>query len=510
MAVTIQRIAKVRSVLQERFHRTRIHDFVASYDRSKPSMVILPGGLGSRLHRTPLPLTQDPDPEADELKAAWVGLDTLLGGALKLTMESHSSGRYVDGGLATPYVVLPNGPVDELKVGPVRISLGGLTPYTTAIERLRDEFNIAVFGFDWRRRTSDSAGHLESFLRTLEQRVELVHNKRNVLRETTLVGHSQGGLVGAAFMWKTQMRDHPQKRWCKRFVSIGAPFYGTLNHHARYYLGEDMLKLIYERKQMAALIASMPGLFGLIYPAKALYERHFVAMQNPELTMYPLQDSQNKPVYIDSKRAFDEFWPEYIPKRLIASAERDRASYCHPLPHPVRKRVYHIRQGGNTKASVYLQWEPWRRDFDPDEHDFDLLKPHAQDELLRRSDGTTPYWSARLPGTPMENVLDYANEKVGHRDLMSHPETTRSLIHLEKNGVWPTNKATRRHWGSDWRRTALYGKQKLGDAVAVIREAGRQLGNASDLEARLLDHADAGALLRDAKLWATLDERTTP
>ncbi len=57
--------------------------------------------------------------------------------------------------------------------------------------------------------------------------------------------------------------------------SIGTPFYGTLNHHARYYLGEGMLAPVYERKTMAALVATMPGPFTLIFPSKRVYERDF-------------------------------------------------------------------------------------------------------------------------------------------------------------------------------------------------------------------------------------------
>ncbi len=509
MPLTLNRIAKVQSSLLERFHRTRIHAFIEKFDRTKPTLVILPGGMGSRIYRTPLSLLVDDNPEADELRAAWMGLDTFLGGALKLQMEAHGSGTFIDSGLDDPYVALPNGPVDEVTIAGFRVSLGSWTPYTTAIKALEGDFNIAVFGFDWRRLPRENADHLAGFLRILENRVAMNHGATGILNDTTLVGHSQGGLVAAGFMREIQERDHPGKRWCKRAVSIGTPFYGTLNHHARYYLGEGMLKLVYDRRTMAELVSTMPGLFTLIYPSKAVYERDFVNRPNPELTRYPLEDEEGRPIYPTSQRAFDRFWPDYVPKRLVRRAESDRERFVEPLPAPLHKRFFHIRQGGDRKSPIQLQWKPWPGHFDPNPKTFDLLAPPDGDDSPRSSDGTVPYWSARLVGTPDENVLDYVAQDVGHREIMCHPETLHALTFLERNGHWPS-RAQQRNRGRGFTAKHAYRVETIDGMVQEIHEAARRLGNVDNLEAKLLEQDRVGEIVSDPRFWFSLDEGATP
>jgi pimeloyl-ACP methyl ester carboxylesterase len=505
--ISLAKIKKVRADLQQRFHRARIAEFIECYDKTKPSMVILPGGMGSRIHRTPLSLVDDPDPTAEELKAAWMGIDTFLGGALHLRMSRTKSGVYVDSGREDPYVALPNGPVDELRLGPVRVPFLTLTPYTNAILQLRDTFNIVVFGYDWRRRTSEAAEHLAGFLGTLEERVKTRHDDPDVLAKTTLVGHSQGGLVAAAFLWSTQVAQ-PDKRWCERMVSLGAPFYGTTQHQRRYFKGENMLRSFYQPSVMSALVATMPGLYALLYPSADVYQRDFLGSGNPELPIYPLLDGNEQPVFPGSNRAFSKFWPPWIDKRMLREAEADRRRYTTPLPEPVRSRVFHVRQA-HVDHAVYYRWKPWDPNFDPDEDELDLLASHPRDAELRASDGTVPYWSARLAGTPMENVMDYVHPKVGHRDLMAHPETINSLIHLERNGSWPTADQ-RKSWGTTWARPDIMAFEAVLEAIDAIKEAIAQLTGSGNPEARLLEHADAGELLRNPRFWVSLDEGGTP
>ena len=508
MPVTLGRIGQVRNTLQERLHRTRIHTFIENFDRTKPSLVILPGGMGSRLYRTRLSLAVDDSPEADELCAAWMGLDTFLGGALNLKMEQHGSGTFIDGGLGDPYVALPNGPVDEVSIAGLRISLGSWTPYTTAIKGLEDDFNIAVFGFDWRRLPRENAGHLEGFLRLLEERVALNHGAQNILNETTLVGHSQGGLVAAAFMREIQERDLGQKVWCKRAVSIGTPFYGTLNHQARYYLGEDMVRLIYDRKTMAALVSTMPGLFTLIYPSKTVYERDFLDVASSELTTYPLHDENDEPIYPTSRRAFEQFWPDYVPKRLVRRAERDRGRFTQLLPE-LSARFFHIRQGSDRESPVYLRWKQWPSGFDPDQDDFDLIRSRPGDAALRSSDGTVPYWSARLVGTPDENVLDYVAADVGHREIMCHPETLHALKFLESNGRWPS-RDQQRNRGRGFTAKHPYRVETVEGMVREIQEGARRLGSVDNPEARLASQGRVAEIVSDPRFWFSLDEGATP
>jgi hypothetical protein len=70
-----------------------LNGLVAKYDPNKPTVILLPGGMGSQLDRSNFAYTGDPISFAD-FSVVWIGLGVVLSqDALKLEIDSQPPGR---------------------------------------------------------------------------------------------------------------------------------------------------------------------------------------------------------------------------------------------------------------------------------------------------------------------------------------------------------------------------------------------------------------------------------
>lgn len=209
----------------------------------QPTVVLLPGGMGSHLERSTRPYRNDASIPFEAYDPVWMDLEIFFGrdaAALRIQDNGHDEGDYI---------VVPNGPLRFL-----------VDAYDGTQRFFRDRgWNYLVFGYDWRRPIAEAAAQFESFLGNVHYRVKELRDA-DPLPTTTLLAHSQGGLVAKVFLHRVGGSDGSGvARWCERLVTVGTPFYGTASHHDRYYVGQPPLNTFYGTRFIADLAGSLPA-----------------------------------------------------------------------------------------------------------------------------------------------------------------------------------------------------------------------------------------------------------
>ena len=90
-----------RAKLIEAYYINQLNEFFGGFDVKKPTVILLPGGMGSELTRTRGPFPQQPNLFNDTI---WMDLSLLTGDAKKLQVQKNV--RDLDS-----FVVAANGPV---------------------------------------------------------------------------------------------------------------------------------------------------------------------------------------------------------------------------------------------------------------------------------------------------------------------------------------------------------------------------------------------------------------
>jgi len=172
------RVAAVKGV----YTRT-INDLVKRYQKNEPTIVLLPGGMGSQLlqsderyhGQSEVPIPRDP---------IWIDKGIAVGEALELEIDDQ--GRDLE-----QHAIVADGP---LHLPFVR------TPYNGTEKFFKKEgWNFVTFGYDWRRPLREAADNLRTFLAEFRDAVRERHGE-NPLPQTHLYAHSQGGLVLKLFL----------------------------------------------------------------------------------------------------------------------------------------------------------------------------------------------------------------------------------------------------------------------------------------------------------------------
>jgi hypothetical protein len=233
-----------------RAYAGHIKSFVERYIRGRKTVVLLPGGMGSQLDFSPRPYDGVPMSFAD-YETAWMDIGVVFDRDV-LKLEIDDQGRDKDG-----HIVVPNGPLRFLLV-----AYDGTAQYFQ--ER---DFNMIVFGYDWRRPIEECAGFLEDFLDQLRKNVFNKHHE-DPLPMTTLLCHSQGGLVAKLFMH----RIFSASGWFDKVITVGTPFYGTWSHQRRFFIGQQPLNILYGAGRMAKVVATLPGPYTLMLIDQRTFE----------------------------------------------------------------------------------------------------------------------------------------------------------------------------------------------------------------------------------------------
>ena len=372
-------------------YNSTIREFVNHYRVGRPTIMLLPGGMGSQLDRSMEAYQRGQLPPTD-YDTVWIDFGTIfLGQARSLMIETNGRDR-------DSHAIVANGPLRS----PVNA-------YDATQQFFKDlDVNYVVFGHDWRRPLAEGAAFLEHFLTQLKDRVFAKHDE-NPLPNLTLLAHSQGGLVAKIFLHHVVDIG----AWMKQLITVATPFYGTWSHQRRYFIGEQLLSAFYQPSEMAPIIATLPGLHNLMFLPRSTFDTHGKAMG---LQQYPMRDPGGDvgpdPYDVGSL----DHYPAWVSRQHLHDAGHICRTLAAALPSAVAQRVYNIRSIADDQTPVELVWHPLPTDFDPDKDNSPV-----QEGAVGSGDGPVPAWSAYHVSVPAMNQKELSNA-VEHTYLMEDPQ----------------------------------------------------------------------------------------
>lgn len=400
-------------------HFRHIDDFARTYKKGQPSIVFLPGGMGSQLDRSGKPYFGEASLPFYTYDPIWMDPGIIFSNeALQLEIKpnGHDLGNHI---------IKPDGPLRFL-----------IKPYdATEAYFCGKDFNYIVFAYDWRRSIGESAGFLKTFLKRLKDRVEKLRGE-DPLPRTTLLCHSMGGLVAKVFLHRVFKRNSTAadvSQWMARLVTVASPFYGTSTHMTRYYKGQEPLNILYGKKTLARITGTLPGIYILMFIDKKTYDRYANQL---EISRYPVRDAADQSVPADpyDPKFVGARYPPWVDKNYLDLGAQMWKTVTKPLPDAVVDRVFHIR-AKKKKTWVELKWAPVNgAQFDPD------TDPSPISGKKGEGDGTVPSWSARLVQVPDSQVYNLQKAK-NHQELPEHPETLKVITRLIKEDKMPRPKS---------------------------------------------------------------------
>jgi pimeloyl-ACP methyl ester carboxylesterase len=439
-------------------HARQIEEFARSYKRNRPTILFLPGGMGSQIDRSnkpyagagSLPFKYDP---------IWMDPGIVFDkDALQLEIEpnTHDIGNHI---------CIPNGPLRYL-----------LKPYNATEHYFRNQdFNYLVFGFDWRRPLPESAGFLQFFLEQLKDRMRYLWQE-DPLPNTTILCHSLGGLVAKVFLHRVFNQNTSTAdvhKWMCRLVTVATPFYGTATHMTRYYKGQQPLNTLYRANNLARLTATFPGPYILMFLDAKCYDQ---CADELEISRYPVRDAKHPAMRADPfNQKLLTRYPPWIRPGHLEQATRMRQIIVRPLADAVVDRVFHIR-ARRTKTWVELKWKAVKgTTYNPSKDDSPITGKNGE------GDGTVPFWAARLVQVPDHQVFNLKKAKK-HQQLLEHQETLKVITRLIEQDKMP--------------KTIKVPDKSLGSPRASMKAAAQFI---EDAAAGKIKRTDSKAL--DEKIW---------
>lgn len=409
-------------------HQARIVEFAKRYRCGFPTIVLLPGGMGSQLDRSPNAYTGDGSVSGAGFENVWLDLGVFFGRDAEL-IEIQPSDADLD-----DHIIVANGPL----MFPVNAYDGAKRFF----EKLG--WNYIVFAYDWRRPIAAAAAFLEEFLAALAAEVKARKNC-DPLPSTILLAHSQGGLVAKVFLQRafTSPNVKPEKvaATFQCLITVGTPFYGTSSHQDRYYVGQKPLDIRYGHGKIARIAGSLAGPYILMFADRPTLDRDGEALG---LKAYPITDADTGEPADPYDNANSSRYPAWVSTDFLSDALDIRGTITASLPETVIDRVFHIRSGQNKATGARLRWKAVDgASFDPETGVSPVLP------LVGPGDGTVPFWAARLAQTASSHIysLKIASD---HGTLVEHEETLQVLQHLIENDRLPkpaTIKAKNRTLG---------------------------------------------------------------
>jgi Lecithin:cholesterol acyltransferase len=419
MSYEIARIHEIHDA-----HQRVIDIFAKTYRCGQPTIVLLPGGMGSHLDRSTRPFVNDHSIPFPMYNPVWMDLEMIFGRDLELLrMEGngHDAGEHM---------VIPTGPLQFL-----------VNAYDGTQRFFQDlGWNYIVFAYDWRRSLEEAASQLTEFLVNLRDRVKDLRDC-DPLPTTTLLAHSQGGLVGKIFLQSVSGDDGGGiGLWMKRFVTIGTPFYGTSSHQDRYYQGQEPLNIFYGKRRVAEIAGSLPGPYILMFADQTTLDGATQAKLG--LAGYPITDSATGAPADPYDAANFSRYPAWVNPTFLEDSVLARETIAADLPQAVADRVFHIRSGLNTTTATGLKWDPVDgAAYNP----ASAASPFTA--IAGDGDGTVPFWSARLAQIPKTQIYD-CQQANDHGGLAEHPETLWVVRKLVDNGTLPKPAAVAKAVGA--------------------------------------------------------------
>lgn len=154
--------------------------------------------------------------------------------------------------------------------------------YGKMMVRLRKQFEVAAFAYDWRKKTTDLALELRDFI---DDKLS-----KSKFSQVTLVGHSMGGLVVLDYLALEETRRHAQDK-VRRVIALGTPFRGSIDavfaiasptESKRYAIVEKLNK----KNDVHSALLSFPSTYYLLPAPNGLYQDYNPV---PEINIYDPQ-----------------------------------------------------------------------------------------------------------------------------------------------------------------------------------------------------------------------------
>jgi pimeloyl-ACP methyl ester carboxylesterase len=400
----------------------RLHDaleqFVSQYganpSRSRRTIFLFPGGLGSQLMRANKPHPQLPQ----YYEKSWLDCGILSGDGLNLSMLPGD----VD---FEEHYIVPEGCVDFVLA----------RPYANFIQWCRNNWiDLFVFGWDWRRGVQDSAEFfLKVFMPMLD--IRFAGHTPHPLDNFTLIGHSSGGMVVKMIL---NASDDQYVQRMKKAITVATPFYGYGGQPHRFLKGDPDLNWtepngasVYTR-----VISSMPGMYEFLYLDYETYESNMDAFaDDPEgynLDAYPSLDKVNPAEVADPYDPQPDAqgrvrYPLHygFDSTLLYKGKVESRKVSSALDPSIAAKLYNIRgvqsRDGNVLNNTVVgqSWERVLDSFDPD------TDPDPIDDKLGPGDDTQPAWTTRFLGLPdpahqVITIVDDAEHM--HMMMMGNPK----------------------------------------------------------------------------------------
>lgn len=394
----------------------RAANFAATYKPELPTIVILPGGMGSRLQRCTEPYDPAHSPSMAKFYELWAGLLPILNGELRyLAMNEFT---------------------EDVDHHPI-IAAGELTnivkSYDGIFRHFEDKANVIGLGYDWRRAPIKECGYVRVFLQLIAEQVKQRHPKADDPRKRlTLYAHSQGGLVAKLFLNELADGGEDPANWFERTVTCCTPFYGTSSHFPRYYVGEPLLNLFTGGGDaVARIVATFQGTHMLLPAPRAVLGPRLARFG---LARYPVRDLADETIEcdpFDSAPAIAGRYRPQVPRAHLVLAKDQFSLLDMALPPAFTSRVYHMRSdiyGKGDNRNLEIRWKAVKgATYVASEGN-----PISDNTSTGgRGDGTVPLWSAALADTPEGQVFDL--EGVKHGGAAEH-ECSLSILSRLMNG----------------------------------------------------------------------------
>jgi pimeloyl-ACP methyl ester carboxylesterase len=398
----------------EGYYDYQLETLVSSFDPSMPTVILLPGGMGSQLERTEHPWGTEPNVINDiiwlDAGIVWPKKD-----AIKLEIQ-------INGGVERDrdsYVIAPHGPLKFITQ----------TPYEELSDLARAEgWNYCVFGFDWRRPLAESSAYFKDFIYKFKKRILAIHGMDPV-RNLTIVCHSMGGMLCAYALRDGRFSG----LGFRAIVTVATPFYGTSTQQDRYYRGEEgILNKIYGAKVVVDIVSSLPGPYTLMFLPKEVYIRDGRRLG---LSRYPQLDPNGNVDADPYDASLIRRWPRPVKDhRQFLGRARDELIYIsRPIDPSIAAVFFNVRSSLDTTTAVELLWN----DIDGDSF-IPGTTPSPLSGMPGPGDGTVPAWSAWHAYCRPGNRYELKQAK-DHGALLEHAEVLALIDTIVKTRRLPTS-----------------------------------------------------------------------
>jgi pimeloyl-ACP methyl ester carboxylesterase len=436
MSYDSYRLAKIQG-----YYDYQIETLVSGFDPNRPTVILLPGGMGSRLERTEHPVGPEPNVINDVIWVDW-GIFKPKKDALKLEIEVKGAEERDK----NSYVIAPHGPLKFITQ----------TPYEELKDHARTaKWNYCVFGFDWRRPLAESSAFFKKFIQDFKKRIVALHNIDPIPR-LTIVCHSMGGMVCTY-----ALRDGRfSALGFHAVVTVATPFYGTSTQQERYYSGDGgFLNNIYGAKAVVDITSSLPGPYTLMFLPKEIYVRDGGKLG---LDRYPQLDPDGNTEADPYDAALMGRWPRPVKDhgQYLDRARTELVYISQPIAPSIAPVFFNIRSSLDTMTASELLWS---------NIDGDVFVPGTNQSPIAGipgpGDGTVPSWSAwhaySQPGNRHE-----LKEAKDHGALLEHDEVLALISTVVKTRGLPVPKkrATRSPVKASPARTARAVNAWIGKA----------------------------------------------